>query len=246
MKRTDFVTQEPNGNFNPEFQEILQAFLWGDVDRHGTLSCTEKALLRLVALTAGRNFHRLGAYTHKALEAGATPVQIQETFYQCAPYVGLETIRAGLEEVERAFTEAGVTLPLARQATVTEDTRFEQGLAVQKFLFGDTIDEMRASAPPELQHIQDYLSAHCFGDFYTRNGLELKFRELVTFCAICCLGGCEPQAQSHAVANLSLGNSRETLIEAVTQCLPFVGFPRTLNAINCINVAASRVHGAQS
>ena len=60
-------------------------------------------------------------------------------------------------------------------------------------------------------------------------------RELVTFCAICCLGGCEPQAKAHAGANLSVGNTRDMFIEAITQCLPFIGFPRTLNAISCIN-----------
>ena len=50
----------------------------------------------------------------------------------------------------------------------------------------------------------------------------------------CCLGGCEPQAKAHAGANLSVGNTRQTLIDALTQCLPFIGFPRTLNAISCI------------
>jgi len=93
---------------------------------------------------------------------------------------------------------------------------------------------MRANAPAELKHIQDYLSACCFGDFYTRGTLDLKMRELITFCAICCLGGCEPQAKAHAGANLSVGNTRETLIDALTQCLPFIGFPRTLNALTCL------------
>lgn len=60
-------------------------------------------------------------------------------------------------------------------------------------------------------------------------------RELVTFCAICCLGGCESQAKAHAGANLSVGNTREMLIEAITQSQSFIGFPRTLNAISCIN-----------
>ena len=83
--------------------------------------------------------------------------------------------------------------------------------------------------------IQDYLSAWCFGDFYTRKVLDLKMRELITFCAICCLGGCEPQAKAHVGANIHVGNTREILIAAVTQCLPFIGFPRTLNAISCID-----------
>ncbi len=112
----------------------------------------------------------------------------------------------------------------------------EKGLAVQQKIFGEeNINAMRSAAPEELKHIQDYLSAWCFGDFYTRGTLDLKMRELITFCAICCLGGCEPQAKAHAKANISVGNTREMLIAAMTQCLPLIGFPRTLNAISCID-----------
>lgn len=139
------------------------------------------------------------------------------------------------QEIVRAFQSAGITEPLAKQGTVSEETRFEKGLAIQQEIFGaENINAMRANAPAELKHIQDYLSAYCFGDFYTRGTLDLKMRELITFCAICCLGGCEPQAKAHAGANLSVGNTRQTLIEALTQCLPFIGFPRTLNALACI------------
>lgn len=166
---------------------------------------------------------------------GATPEQIKEALYQCAPYIGLEKVQCALDEVNRAFRSAGIADPLPEQSTVTEETRFEKGLAVQQKIFGaDHINAMRDAAPEELRHIQDYLSAYCFGDFYTRGVLDLKMRELITFCAICCLGGCEPQAKAHAGANLSVGNTRQTLIDAITQCLPFIGFPRALNAIACI------------
>lgn len=245
MKRTE-LTEKNNQNWyrgqafsdngcDPEFREIAQGFLCGDVTEHGTLSDVQKALIRLVALTACQTWKPLEDYTLSALDVGATPVQIKETLYQCAPYIGLEKVQCALDEVNRAFQSAGITYPLAKQTTVSEETRFEKGLAVQQEIFGaDTINSMRANAPAELKHIQDYLSAYCFGDFYTRGTLDLKMRELITFCAICCLGGCEPQAKAHAGANLSVGNTRQMLIDALTQCLPFIGFPRTLNALACL------------
>lgn len=221
-----------SGGGDPEFQEIARAFLCGDVTEHGTLSDVQKALIRLTALTACQTSKPLERYTLSALDVGASPEQIKETLYQCAPYIGLEKVQCALDEVNRAFRSAGITYPLAKQGTVSEETRFQKGLAVQQEIFGaENINAMRAKAPAELKHIQDYLSAYCFGDFYTRGTLDLKTRELITFCAICCLGGCEPQAKAHAGANLSVGNTRRTLIEALTQCLPFIGFPRTLNAL---------------
>ena len=86
-----------------------------------------------------------------------------------------------------------------------------------------------------LRHIQEYLSANCFGDFYTRKGLDLKTMELLTFAMILSLGGCEPQLKGHVQGNLNVGNGRQVMIDAVTQLLPYVGYPRTLNAIRCIN-----------
>lgn len=224
------------GAMDPEFTDIARGFLCGDVLSRGCLTDRQRALVTLTALTTCQTLDNMAAYTGAALGAGATPEEIKETLYQCTPYIGMERVWAALKEVNKAFQAAGIKEPCRKQGTVTEETRFEKGLAVQQEIFGaDNINKMRDAAPEELKHIQDYLSAYCFGDFYTRGTLDLKMRELITFCAICCLGGCEPQAKSHAGANISVGNTREMLIDAVTQCLPFIGFPRTLNAISCIN-----------
>ena len=240
MERTD-RTEKNNekwfkGAMDPEFTDIARGFLCGDVLSRGCLTDRQRALVTLTALTTCQTLDNMAAYTEAALGAGATPEEIKETLYQCTPYIGMERVWAALKEVNKAFQAAGIKEPCRKQGTVTEETRFEKGLAVQQEIFGaDNINKMRDAAPEELKHIQDYLSAYCFGDFYTRGTLDLKMRELITFCAICCLGGCEPQAKSHAGANISVGNTREMLIDAVTKCLPFIGFPRTLNAISCIN-----------
>jgi 4-carboxymuconolactone decarboxylase len=40
-------------------------------------------------------------------------------------------------------------------------------------------------------------------------------------------------------ANLHVGNDRARLIEVATQLLPFIGYPRTLNALRAIDEVAS-------
>lgn len=226
---------------DPEYEEIARQFLCGDALAHGSLSDTQRALVLLTALASSQTWKPISKYTLAALDMGVRPEEIKETFYQCAPYIGLEKVQCALDEANKAFQTAGMVQPLEKQARVTAETRFEKGLAVQQEIFGaENINVMRENAPREMKHIQDYLSAYCFGDFYTRGTLDLKMRELITFCAICSLGGCEPQAKAHAGANISVGNTREMLIEAMTVCLPLIGFPRTLNAISCIDVATGR------
>lgn len=222
--------------FDSEFRQIAECFLCGDVLAHGVLTNVQKALVTLTALTANQTLKNIDRYTLSALDMGAIPEEIIETLYQCAPYIGIEKVQYAVDEVNKIFQAEGIVYHISEQATVTEENRFKKGLAIQQEIFGmEHINAMRDSAPAELKHIQDYLSAYCFGDFYTRGTLNLKMRELITFAAISSLGGCELQVKAHAGANLSVGNTREMLIDAVTQCLPFIGFPRALNAIDCIN-----------
>lgn len=227
-----------NGYTDAEFESIAKNFLWGDASEHGALSDKQRAIVILTTLTASGAYEVIEKYAGASLRAGVTANEIRETLIQCTPYVGMEKVNLALKEAYKAFEKAGVADTVTEQGTVEEDTRFNNGLAAQQNIFGaENINNMRNAAPPALKHIQDYLSAYCFGDFYTRKTLDLKMRELITFCAIITLGGCEAQAKSHAAANLRVGNTREMLIGVVTQCLPFIGFPRALNALSCIDSA---------
>jgi 4-carboxymuconolactone decarboxylase len=78
------------------------------------------------------------------------------------------------------------------------------------------------------------LADNCFGDYYTRTGLDLKMRELITFRFLAAQGGCEPQLKGHIAGNYHVGNDKDMLIAVISSNLPFIGYPRTLNALNCI------------
>lgn len=46
--------------------------------------------------------------------------------------------------------------------------------------------------------------------------------------------------RAHVQGNLNVGNNRQLLLDAVTQLLPFIGYPRSLNAIAAINDITSK------
>lgn len=133
----------------------------------------------------------------------------------------------------------GVDLPLPSQSTTTRETRMDKGYAVQAEIIGrERIEGLYANAPADEMHIQRHLSANCFGDTYTRTGLDLPLRELLTLSVLAAHGGCDPQVRGHVAANLNVGNDRTLMIEVVTQLLPFIGYPRTLNALVAIDAVA--------
>ena len=134
--------------------------------------------------------------------------------------------------------DKNISLPLETQATTTMQDRLKKGIQAQVDIFGENMKDFYKSGPDESKHINKWLAGNCFGDYYTRNGLDYKQREMITFCFLYAQGGCEPQLTSHAAANMKLGNDKQFLISVISQCLPFIGYPRTLNALRCINEAA--------
>jgi len=220
---------------DPDFQDIMTHFIFGEVFYQGTLSDEIRELITLVVLTVNQTLPQLRAHVGAALNAGLTPVEIKEAVYQCAPYIGFPKVLNSINEVNEVFKEKDIPLPVESQKTVDEENRLEKGVAVQTAIFGDIIAKMRQNAPANQHHIQHNLSSFCFGDFYTRNGLDLKTRELLTLCMVSSIGGCESQVKAHVQGNKNVGNNKETMITAITHCLPYMGFPRTLNALACIN-----------
>lgn len=220
---------------DPELAELFDNFVYGEVMQYGTLDQKTRMMIILASTIAQQALHEYLLLLEGAWNIGMTPVELKEILYHAVPYCGVARVVEFIRETNRFLTDHGVALPLEKQGTTTPEDRFEKGLAVQKGIFGDTIDQMRRSAPPNQAHIQDYLSANCFGDYYTRGGLDIPARELITFSILASLGGCEPQLKGHIQGNVNVGNGKDVLLSAVTQLLPYIGYPRSLNAIQCIN-----------
>lgn len=231
LKRDASITKTNDA----DLESIFNNFVYGEVYNHGTLEPKLRELVTLVSLTASQGTDMIKPHVETALNVGVSPIEIKEALYQCSPYVGYPRVFVALEKANEVFKEKNISLPIESQSTVTESTRFDKGLETQVSIFGDAILAAHSNAAPNQKHIQNFLSANCFGDFYTRKGLDLKTRELLTFIMIISLGGAEPQAIAHANANIKMGNSKDMMLEAVTQCLPYIGYPRTLNAITIIN-----------
>jgi 4-carboxymuconolactone decarboxylase len=70
-----------------------------------------------------------------------------------------------------------------------------------------------------------------FGDIYSRNGLDLKSREIATVAALTALGNCQPQLKVHINAALNVGCTEEEIKEVVLQMSVYAGFPAALNGM---------------
>jgi len=221
---------------DPELIEYFDNFAFDEVLRHGNLDTRTRLMVQIAALIASQALGEYRVMLGAALTVGVTPIEAKEIVYQAVPYVGMAKVFDFIHATNDVLTVRGVQLPLEGQSTTTPETRADKGLAVQKEIVGaGRIDQMYAAAAPDEAHFQRFLSANCFGDHYTRTGLDVRTRELLTFAMLISMGGCEPQARGHVAANLNVGNDRGVLLSVITQLLPFIGYPRTLNALAVIN-----------
>ena len=220
---------------DPEFVERVEHFTFDEVvtDPEQQLDEETRWLAILSALIGAQSAEAFRKLLPQALDAGLSPVAVKETVYQAVDYLGLGRMLPFLDITNTVFSARSIALPLEGQATTTMDDRLEKGAQAQAEIFGEQMLEAWKAGT-----VNRWLAANCFGDYYTRGGLDLKARELITFCFLAAQGGCEPQLTSHSQGNMNLGNGKDFLLRVILQILPYIGYPRSLNAITCVNKAA--------
>ncbi|MGN1022539.1 MAG: carboxymuconolactone decarboxylase family protein [Lachnospiraceae bacterium] len=227
---------------DPEFIERFDNFAFDEVvNQPGQQLDDRTRFISILATLIGcQGVDEYRAMVPAALNFGVTAVEIKEIVYQAVAYLGIGRVFPFLKVTNAILEEKGIALPLEGQSTTTMENRREAGTQAQVDIFGDGMRDFWKSGPEESRHIHTWLADNCFGDYYTRTGLDYRQRELITFCFLAAQGGCEPQLVSHAAANIRIGNDKAFLIRVISNCLPFIGYPRSLNALSCVNKAQER------
>ena len=222
---------------DPEFMARLDHFMVEEVPQEPGQQLPEptRHLAILATLLGCQGLEVFQDQLPQALEAGLTPVMVKELVYQAVDYLGWGRVKPFLTATNAILTARGVALPLPGQATTTLEDRLERGAETQAAIFGPHMLEAWKQ-----NHINRWLAANCFGDYYTRTGLDLPQRELIPFGLLSAQGGCDPQLTTHARANMLLGQDVAFLRKVISQCLPYIGYPRSLNAIACVEKAAEQ------
>lgn len=220
---------------DPQFMERFEIFAFNEVisEKNQSLDTPTRWLAIIATLIGCGGQEAYRDLLPKALDDGLNPVAIKETVYQSVDYLGMGRMWPFLDITNEIFSSKNIPVTSYGEATTTKENRLEKGAEAQAEIFGEHMkDAWKAS------HINRWLAANCFGDYYTRTGLDLAQREMITFCFLAAQGGCKPQLIAHAKGNMNMGNNADFLKCVVSQCLPYIGYPRSLNAITCIEKAS--------
>lgn len=112
--------------------------------------------------------------------------------------------------------------------------RWKRGEELLRKVDGDNVAdhliERYAQIAPDFTK---YLVEFAFGEIYAREG-DLKARELVAISSLATMGGCDAQLETHVHGAFNVGLSEAEVVEAVMTLIPYIGFPKALNAMSVV------------
>ena len=109
--------------------------------------------------------------------------------------------------------------------------RFEKGWKKFQEIHGPvakaTVESLKDISPELGQFVTEF----AFGDIYSRPGLDLKTRQMLTIASLTTLGNAPLQLKSHIKGALNVGVTKEQIVELILQMAVYAGFPAAMNAM---------------
>ena len=109
--------------------------------------------------------------------------------------------------------------------------RYEKGMEILKITNKSKIQEVFKELEDIAPDLGRFVVEFPYSELYTRDGLDLKTRELATVAALTALGNAEPQLKDHINAALNVKNSPKEIVEVIMQMSAYAGFPAAINGI---------------
>lgn len=218
----------------PDLARLTIAFAYGDVYARPGLLPRHRQLATLGILAALGNapaqlkFHIMGA-----IRMGCSAGEVIEALIHMAVYAGFPAALNGIFTAQAAFEalQLDPPEPSPPAAPATATARYDAGWAALSHIDGEAgfrvVDSLKAIAP-DLAH---FVVAFAFGDIYTRPGLDLLSREIVTVAALAAMGTATAQLKVHIHGLLNVGGTPEQLTETLIHTAVYAGFPAAINGM---------------
>ncbi|MDI6523822.1 carboxymuconolactone decarboxylase family protein [Leuconostoc suionicum] len=108
---------------------------------------------------------------------------------------------------------------------------YKNGKQIREKVIGKEKSQAISDSLADIAPIIDEKILSAFDEVQKRNVISLKQREMLTLTSLATQGDTSNQLELHIRASLNIGLTKEEIVEVFVHCLPYIGFPKTLNAI---------------
>lgn len=116
-------------------------------------------------------------------------------------------------------------------AVTNENDRYRRGLAKLAEMDPETAGRVHESLAEVAPDFARYIVEFPFGDIFSRPGLDLRTRELITVAALTAMAHAAPQLKAHIQLALKAGCTRQEITETIIQMCVYAGFPAAINGL---------------
>lgn len=108
---------------------------------------------------------------------------------------------------------------------------YENGKQIREQMVGKEKSQEISDSLSEIAPIVDEKVLLLFDENQKRSIISMQQREMLTLTTLATQGDTSYQLDFHIRASLNAGLTKEEIVEVFVHCLPYIGFPKTLNAI---------------
>ncbi|WP_296445463.1 carboxymuconolactone decarboxylase family protein [Rhodoferax sp. UBA5149] len=216
----------------PDLARLAISFVYGQIYTRPHLNLRDRQLVTVAMLAAlGNARPQLKFHIAGALNVGCSATEIIELMLHLAVYAGFPAGLNGVFAAKEVFEDRGLVFATQAVPPPVEAERFRKGWDALMHIDGHAGEQVIASLADVAPDLGRFIIEFGFGDIYTRPGLDLLQRELITVAALTALGTAAPQLKVHVHGLLNVGGTREQLIETVIHVAAYAGFPAAINAM---------------
>jgi len=221
----------------PDLATLAVSFVYGEIYTRPHLGLPERQLITVAILAAlGNAKPQLKFHVAGALNVGCARHEVVESMLHLAVYAGFPAALNGVFAVQEVFRDCGMpdSDAGAPQPAFVPGAggRFDAGWSALRKVDGHAGEEIIAALADIAPDLGRFIIEFGFGDIYTRPGLGLLQRELITVAALAAMGTAAPQLRVHMHGLLNVGGNRDQLVETLIHVAAYAGFPAALNGMS--------------
>jgi len=223
-------------NISPDLARFIIEYSFGDVYSLSSLENKSKEVVAVSSLIAQGAIPQLKVHLNGALNSGCSINEVKEIILQMSVYAGFpKSINAmnAFKEVLQERSEKGIADKKGVTFLIQNNPdRYKLGVEYLSLLSKEQEQVLKDSYDEISPELVQFTMEYGYGDVFSREDLDKKYRQIATIAALATLGNSQPQLKFHIKGALNIGISKEEIKEIMLLMTVYAGFPAAINGTN--------------
>lgn len=225
-------------DISPEFSRFIIEYSFGDVYYADKLDNKSKEIAAVASLIAQRAIPEMKVHFNGALNTGCTINEVKEIIIQMSSYVGFPKAICGMNTFKEVLNERknnGLEDKDGEPASTNGNNinRYNLGAEYLRLLDKNQVEILEKNFNQFFPELSQFIIEYGYGDIYSRNNINLKYRQIATIAALTTIGA-YPQLKFHINAGLNIGINNDEMKGIMLMMTVYAGFPASINGTNIL------------